>query len=134
MYSSHCNTIAVESLLAMSKGTAFKVFCSKVKPISTAYPYLCGSNSKSLKSGVKAVTGRWSYPRSYAQVFKNNCKDCKTSIGEVKGYESMVDVNFCKSSGNRLTQVVNKDAGFLTPQRACVQVVDRSVNTQNYHP
>ena len=73
VYSSHCNTIAVESLLAMSKGTAFKVFCSKVKPISTAHPYLCGSNSKSLKSGVKAVTGRWSYPRSYAQVVKNNC-------------------------------------------------------------
>ena len=116
----------------MSKCKAFKVFCSKVKPISSAYPYLCGSNSNSLMPGVKAVTGRWSYPRSYAQVVKNNCKvDCKTSISEVKGYESVVDDNSCKSSGNRLTRVVNKDAGFLTPQRSCVQVIDRSANTLN---
>ena len=103
-----------------------------MKFIPSGYLYLSGSNCNSLKSsGVKVVTGRWSYPRSYAQVITNNFKvDYKTSINEVKGYESMADANTCKSSGNRPIGVVNqKDVGFLTPQRSCLQVVDKSVNT-----
>ena len=103
VYSAHCNSSAVEPLLAMSKHKGFTVFCNKVKSIPSGVPYLCCSNDNSLNSaGVKAVTANRLYPRSYAQVVKSYCKDdSKTSSNEVKGYESKVEVNSRESSGNR---------------------------------
>ena len=114
--SAHCNSSAVESLLAMSKRKAFTVFCSKVKSIPSGVPYLCCSNDNSLNSaGITAVTANRSYPRSYAQVVKSYCQDdTKTSSNEVKGYESKVEINSCESSGNR---------------HSCVQVMDKLANT-----
>ena len=131
VYSAHCNATAVESLLAMSKHKAFRIFCGKVKSIPNGHPYSGGSIVNALKPcGNMVLTAKRSYPRSYAQAVKNHCKvDSKTSVNQVKGYESVVYANSCNSSGSRSIGVVNqKNAGLSTHQRSCGQVVDGSVN------
>ena len=73
VYSAHCNPTAFESLLAMSKHKAFRVFCCKVKSIPSGYPYSGGTIVNALKPcGNRVVTAKRSYPRSYAQVVKKS--------------------------------------------------------------
>ena len=116
----------------MSKQKAFKVFSSEFKSTLNGYTYACGRLTNPLKPiANKVVTGKWSYPWSYAQVVKKNHKiDGRTSITEVKGYESVLEANLCNSSGNRTIGVVNhKDAGSSTFESLGDQVTDNLVNS-----
>ena len=130
VYSSHCNATVVDSLLAMSKQKTLKV-CStdfKVNLNGHTYPYN-RSADPSMPVGDKVVTGKWSYPRSYAQVVKDNhTTDGDTTINQVKGFESGLKAKWCNSSRNRPTVVVNHDnVGSSSPESPCGQTMHNLV-------
>ena len=79
----------------------------------------------------KVVTGKWSYPRSYAEVLQNNhFVDGNSSSNKVKGCESSHKAKLCNTSGNRPIAVVNHHRdGHLTPERLCDEALDHVVHS-----
>ena len=79
----------------------------------------------------KVVTGKWSYPRSYAQVLQNNhSADGNTSVNRVKGCESSHKTKLCNTSGNTPITVVNRNRdGHLTPQTLCDEALDHVLHS-----
>ena len=132
VYSSHCNSTVVDSLLAWSKQKAFKVFGSDFKSNLNGHTHFGGRFMDSpIPVASKVVTGKWSYPRSCAQVVQNNHSvDGKTSINKVKGCESSHKAKLCNTSGNRPIAVVNRNRdGHLTPERLCDEALDHVVHS-----
>ena len=131
VYSSHCNSTVVDSLLAWSKQKAFKVFGSDFKSNLNGHMHFGGTFMDSpIPVASRVVTGKWSYPRSYAQVLQNNHSvDGNSSINKVKGCESSYKAKLGNTSGNTPIAVVNRNKdGHLTPQRLCDEALDQVVH------
>ena len=132
VYSSHCNSTKVDSLLAWSKQKAFKVFGSDFKSNLNGHTHFGGTFMDSpIPVANKVFTGKWSYPRSYAQLFQNNHSvDGNSSINKVKDCESSHKAKLCNTSGNRPIAVVNRNRdGHLTPERLCDEALDHVVHS-----